>query len=94
MESKKAYQEKLEAQLKEWSSKMEELKAKAQKATADAKVELEKQIETLRGKQEALQQKLKQIKEAGAEAWEKLKAEADKAVGEAKSLWEKVKARF
>lgn len=94
MESKKAYQEKLEAQLKEWSAKIEELKGKGKKATAEAKVELDKQIEALRAKQEVVQQKVKQIKEAGSEAWEKLKGEAEKAVAEGKSLWEKVKAKF
>jgi len=38
---KEAYQEKMEAQLKEWTAKLAEMKAKADLASADAKVHLE-----------------------------------------------------
>ena len=52
---KEAYQEKLEAQLKEWSAKFNELQAKAEIAKADAKIELQKHLQTLQAKQEAAQ---------------------------------------
>jgi hypothetical protein len=42
MESKKAYQEKMEAQLKEWSARIDLLKAKADKAKAEAKTSIMK----------------------------------------------------
>ena len=37
---KEAYQEKLEAQLKEWSAQFKELQAKAEMAKTDAKIEM------------------------------------------------------
>ena len=41
---KEAYQEKLEAQFKEWSAKVMELQAKTEMAKADAKIELHKHL--------------------------------------------------
>jgi chaperonin cofactor prefoldin len=91
---KEAYQEKIEAQLKEWTGKLSELKARADQAGADAKEHLEQQIERLRARQEALQQKLNEIKAAGADSWETLKTGTEKALDEMKKTWETLKARF
>ena len=46
-DKRKAYEEKLDAQLHEWSAQIELLKAKADNAKADAKIEYFKAIETL-----------------------------------------------
>jgi DNA repair exonuclease SbcCD ATPase subunit len=91
---RQVYQEKLETQLKEWSAKIEGLKARAEKATAERRVELTKQIEKLRGLQESAQARLKKAREVGGEAWEELKTGLDKTVGEIKTTWEKVAAKF
>lgn len=91
---RQAYQEKLETQLKEWSAKIEDLKARAEKATTEARVELNKQVEKMRGLQESAQTRLKEARGAGGEAWEKLKTGLDKTVGEIKSTWDKVASKF
>jgi len=91
---KEAYQEKLEAQLKEWSAKLHELKAKADKATADAKIKMYQEIDDLKAKKEVAQQKLDEIKAAGAEKWESLKAASEKTMEDLKSKWASVKAKF
>ena len=91
---KEAYQEKIEAQLKEWSARLHELKAKADKATADAKIEMDQQIDHLRAQKDAAQHKLNDLKGAGAESWETLKAGSEKALGEMKKTWESLKGKF
>jgi hypothetical protein len=48
----------MEAQLQEWQAKLDEHKAKARQASADAKLRYEKQVDELRPKLEAAQQKL------------------------------------
>ena len=73
MGMKEAYQQKLEAQLDEWTADINKMKAKADKADADAQLEYYKQIEELRSKQETAQEKLEELKEAGEGAWEDLK---------------------
>ena len=81
---KEDYQEKLEAQLKEWSRKIDQLKSAAEKLAADAQVTYHQQIDALRGKQEAAQKKLHELKETSEGAWEFLKAGIDRAWDELK----------
>jgi hypothetical protein len=89
---KEAYQEKLEAQLKEWSAKFNELRAKAEMAKADAKIEIQKHLQTLQAKQEAAHQKLEELKKAGADTWEKAKPGLEQAMDGLKRAWESIKA--
>ncbi|MCA1784543.1 MAG: coiled coil domain-containing protein [Desulfotignum sp.] len=74
MSKKEAYEKKLEAQLQEWKTDIDKMKAKADKADAEAKLEYYKQIEDLRTKQEAAQKKLTELKASGGDAWEDLKS--------------------
>jgi hypothetical protein len=94
MDTRKAYQEKIEAQLKEWSAKAMEWQAKAEMAKADAKIEMQKHLQTLQAKQEAAQKKLNELKEAGADAWEQAKPDLTKAMEHVQSAWESVKKHF
>ncbi|MCL4503257.1 MAG: coiled coil domain-containing protein [Deltaproteobacteria bacterium] len=83
----KQYQEKMEAQIKELRTHLEALKAKANVAGVDAKIELTKQIEALKPKLEAAQQKLNDLSAASGPAWEKLKEGFEKAMAELKKGW-------
>lgn len=91
---KEDYQEKLEAQLKEWSRKIDQLKSGAEKLATGAKVTYHEQIDALRGKQEAAQKKLHELKEAGEGAWESLKVGIDRAWDELKQGVEGAFSRF
>lgn len=86
---KETYQNKIEAQLIERRADIDKMKAKADQAEADVKLEYYKQIETLLEKQDAAQKKLKELKEAGGAAWEDLKAGIELALD---SLGEAVKS--
>jgi hypothetical protein len=91
---KEAYQEKIEAQIKEWTARVQEYKAKADKAGAEAKIQMYQQIDRLRAQKEAAQQKLNEIKAASADSWEVLKAGSEKALEEMKKTWEDMKSKF
>jgi uncharacterized coiled-coil DUF342 family protein len=91
---KEAYQEKLEAQLREWSAKISELKAKADQASADAKIKMYQELDDLKARKGAAQEKLNEIKAAGAEKWESLRAGADQTLADLKSRWETIKGKF
>ena len=86
-DKRKAYEEKIDAQLEEWNAQIALLKAKADKGKAEAKIEYYKTIETLQHKQDEARTKLHELKTAGDEAWEDLKTGAEKA-------WAEVKAAF
>lgn len=79
MGMKEAYQERMEAQLKEWEGEMERLGAKAEKGNAEAKIAYYKELERFRNKQEAAEEKLDELREAGDETWEQTKAGIEKA---------------
>ena len=86
-DKRKAYEEKLDAQLEEWNAQIALLKARAEKAKAEAKVEYNKTIEALQHRQDEARTKLHELKSAGDEAWEEIKTGAEKA-------WDEVKAAF
>jgi len=73
MNKKQAYEEKLKAQLDEWNAKIDVLKAKAEKAGAEAKVDYHETIEKLQKKRIAARDKLQELREASDDAWEDLK---------------------
>ena len=84
-DKRKAYEEKFDAQLSEWSAKIDLLKAKADKAKAEVKIEYYKNIEALQTKQNDAKAKLRALKSAGDGAWEDLKAGAENAWTEVKT---------
>ena len=81
MGMKEAYEQRLQAQLDEWSAEISALKARADKAEADARLDYYKHIENLRAMQEAARAKLSALHQAGDDAWEDLKAGLDSAWG-------------
>ncbi|MFB0769082.1 hypothetical protein MRM75_00845 [bacterium 19CA06SA08-2] len=78
MEVQKAYKEKLNAQLNEWSSQINLLEAKMENISADLKVKRAKEIQALRVKQHAASDKMDELGKASGESWEQVKLTADK----------------
>jgi multidrug resistance efflux pump len=93
-DKRKAYEEKFDAQLKEWSAEIALLKAKADKAKAEVKIEYYKTIETLQGKQDAAKMKLQELRTAGDDAWEDLKTGAENVWTEVKTAFQSASSRF
>ena len=93
-EKRKAYEEKLDAQLKEWSAQIALLKAKADNAKADAKIEYYKTIDALQSKQNEARTKFQELKTAGDGAWEDIKKGAEKAWSEVKTAYHDASSRF
>ncbi len=73
---KKAYEEKTEAQLKEWSCKIEGLKNRAENLSADAKVKALEKTEELKKMVDDGRKKLDQLRQAGQDNWDDLKAKS------------------
>ena len=79
MNSRKAYKEKYEAQLKEWGAKFEVLKAQAEKATAQAKIDFTSHVNSVQERFEAAKAKLNHLGKSTDATWHDVKKEADKA---------------
>lgn len=93
-DKRKAYEEKLDAQLKEWNAQIALLKAQAENAKADAKIDYYKAIEALEDKQNKAKTKLQELQAAGDEAWEAVKTGAEKAWAEVKIAYHDAASRF
>ena len=91
---RKAYEEKLDAQLKECSAQIALLKARAAKTRAGVKIEYHKTIETLQRKQNDAGKKLQELKAAGDEAWGDIKTGAEKVWAEVKAAYHDASSRF
>jgi len=94
MDKRKAYEEKLDAQLKEWNAQIALLKARADKARAEARIEYYKTIETLQHRQDEARAKLHELTTAGDEAWEDLKTGAEKAWAEVRTAFQGAASKF
>ncbi len=94
MDKKQAYREKMEAQLKEWDARIDQLKAKAQQAKADAKIEYQEELETLRAKKAVMIQKLEELKNSSEEAWQVVKTGVENAASELKGAFERASSKF
>ena len=93
-EKRKAYEEKLDAQLNERNAQIALLKAKAENAEADAKIDYYQAIDALEHKQKKARTKLQELKTSSDEAWEAVKAGAEKAWGEVKTAYHDAASKF
>ncbi|MDO9533086.1 MAG: hypothetical protein Q7O12_13300 [Deltaproteobacteria bacterium] len=75
-------------------TKIAELKAGAEKATGEAKADLKRRVEDLRGTLDVAQQRMHEFKGAGAEEWEAIKGRAQKAWDDLNADFEKIKAKY
>jgi len=75
---KEAYKEKFKAQLHEWQAEIDRLKAKAEEAEAEAKIEYQRQIDKLKKLQGEAWDNFEKLRSASERAWDEMKAEAEK----------------
>jgi len=94
MESKEAFRAQIEAQLKEWNERLDELKGKAEKASADLKAEYDKDIKLLTAKSKELQQQLKEFIATSDDAWKILRKGMEKAAADLKTAFSKARKKF
>jgi hypothetical protein len=94
MGTREDYQVLMEKQLNEWKAQTEGLKAGAAQMEAQAKAQYEKNLESLRAKQEEAWENFYKLKNASEGAWGQFKAAMDKASGELKDAAERMTAQF
>ena len=93
-EKKEEYQRALVAQMRELDVKIDELKAKAGRASDAVKAEFARDMEALDRQKAVLAQKTEAVKSSSASAWNDVKAGANSAMDSVKQAYEKAKARF
>jgi hypothetical protein len=94
MEDRSAYRKKFEARLDQMAAEIDMLQAKAAEASADARIEYERQVEALRKQQADAREQLRDFNEASGEAWKDLAGGLEKAWNDFADSVRKATGRF
>ena len=86
--------ERLEEQLKEWGVDLEKLKSRANKARADVKTEIDREVSALRARLNEAQKKLEVLKTEGGAASTEMKKGVENAWTELKKAFDSARAKF
>jgi hypothetical protein len=93
-EKKEEYQRKLTAEMRELDVKIDELKAKAGRASDSVKAEFARDMEALDRQKAVLAEKMEAVKSSSASKWDDVKAGANSAMDSVKQTYEKAKAKL
>ena len=94
METKEAYRQKIESQLKEWGENIEELKQKAAKVAGDLKADHETEIKTLIDKKNDMQKQLKEFMSTSDDAWKIMRKGMEKAATDLKKAFNLARKKY
>jgi hypothetical protein len=94
MKNRDEYVEKMKAQLDQWNSQMAAWEAATRGATAEAKIELEKQMGIMKSRADDLVFRMELMKGASAEAWQEIARGADEARKTMQEAFEKARHHF
>ncbi len=70
MESRELYKQKYEAQIHEWSARLDLLKARTEKLTVDAKLDVKPHVDAAHAKFDAAKAKLVEVASATDDKWD------------------------
>lgn len=94
MPDKDAYVQKMHAKLDEWNADIDKLKAKAENAKAESRLEYQKEIETLEQKRNEVEEKLAEVSRSSEGAWEDLKSGIQSAWDSMEEAFKSARSRF
>ena len=94
MDNRDEYVEKLKAQLDQWNSQLAAWDAATRDATADAKIELQKQMGIVKSRADDMVYRMELLKGASADAWQEIARGADEARKTMQEAFEKARVRF
>ncbi len=78
METRELYKQKYQAQMNEWTSKLDVMKAQADQLTVQAKLDVKRHVDAVQAKFDAAKAKLKDIAEASDDKWDGVVREVDR----------------
>lgn len=89
MDEKLVYLEKMQAQLKDWTAKIDALIVKADKAAVGKRAEYQEQIRALQAKKKIAEERLQILRTAGEGAWRDAKEAMEKISGDLRAAFKK-----
>jgi uncharacterized coiled-coil DUF342 family protein len=94
MNMKNAYQDKMDARLREWQANIDALRARADQVGAEQRIKYYEEIESLRTKQQRVHEKLEELRTAGTDAWEEVKTGVEVAWSDLQDAVQRARDKF
>jgi len=94
MNGRDEYIEKLKAQLDQWERQTVAWEMAARSATAEARIEMEKQVGIMKSRADDMVYRMELLKGASADAWQEIARGADEARKTMQDAFEKARVRF
>lgn len=94
MNNRDEYVAKLKTQLDQWERQSVAWETAARSASADARIELEKQVGIMKSRADDLVFRMELLKGASADAWQEIARGADEACKTMHDAFEKARVRF
>lgn len=88
MDTRELYKQKVEAQIHEWSATLDVLKARTEKLTVQAKLDMQPSIDAVHAKYDAAKAKLDKIGAATDDTWDEVVKDVDHAWSDLKAAVE------
>jgi uncharacterized coiled-coil DUF342 family protein len=79
MSDRELYEQKLQAKIDEWKAEAAKLRAKAEGASADARLEWKRQVDDLEDEIGRAEDRLRELRESSGDAWASVKQGAEDA---------------
>jgi uncharacterized protein HemX len=93
-EQRAKYMADVNNKLKSYEEEIQSLETRAADMKDEARMAMEKRLQTLREKRDGMSERLDEMKSAGGDAWMEMKKGMDKAMGEMSKAYEKAAAEF
>lgn len=94
MGTKAAFEQKMDAELREWQARIDVLKAKADQAEASQRLKYHEEIEALRTHLAETREKLDALRATSKDAWEDVKGGAEQSWRDLRSAFERAAAKL
>lgn len=94
LDQRRIYQEKVQAEFEKLNAQIDEYRAKASQAQADAKIQYQNQLEKLSAKQAAAEQKLKELQASSEDAWQEIQLGFENAWNDLKGAFSEAVSKF
>lgn len=79
MSNRDQYLEKFKAQLDQWNADLSKLEARAREMSADARLQIEHEIQDLRQRRDEARERYKELEKAGEHSWNDLRTRSEQA---------------
>lgn len=88
------YIEKARARIAQWDAEIDKVKARADEAEADAKIDYRRQLEEMRAQRDKAETRLEELRQASDAAFEDMKSGFEKAWDDISSAFDSARNRY